>query len=157
MSKNANSPMTLGAAGAGPEGRIRLARSDFVWKGDHGLSPRATEGLGLGVSQSEMLKRLKEQDELRAKAADERLSKLPPTNPRSPLNPKRGEKQSVDVLSAILVENEARRQLRENIAHHRNVGSYVGRRHAMGYPVRGQRTTTNARTANKLNRIERRG
>lgn len=46
MSKNANNPATLGAAGAGPEGRIRLARNDFVWKGDYGLSPRGSEAIG---------------------------------------------------------------------------------------------------------------
>jgi small subunit ribosomal protein S13 len=45
--------------------------------------------------------------------------------------------------------------MRENIAHQRMIGSYVGRRHAMGLPVRGQNTQTNAKTARKLNRVER--
>jgi small subunit ribosomal protein S13 len=47
--------------------------------------------------------------------------------------------------------------LHANINHHRNVGTYRGRRHAAHLPVRGQRTSTNANTAKKLNRLERRG
>ncbi|KDQ17988.1 hypothetical protein BOTBODRAFT_545872 [Botryobasidium botryosum FD-172 SS1] len=62
-----------------------------------------------------------------------------------------------DPLSEIKIESELRREIRENIAHHRMIGSYVGRRHAMGLPVRGQNTRTNAKTAKKLNKIERRG
>jgi len=62
-----------------------------------------------------------------------------------------------DPLAALLLENEGRRAVKENIAHHRNVGSYIGRRHAMALPVRGQRTQTNAKTARKMNRIDRRG
>jgi ribosomal protein S13 len=38
------------------------------------------------------------------------------------------------------IENQLRRQLRDNIARLRDMGSYRGRRHAMGLPVRGQRT-----------------
>ncbi len=149
MSRNANNPATLGAAGAGPEGRMRLATKEFLWRGDHGRSPRAMLGVGAGVSQSEMLKRLKELDDKRSQST----SLLNPAIQK----PEPATESNRDVLVAVLVENEARRQLRENLAHHRNVGSYVGRRHAMGYPVRGQRTTTNASTARKLNKIERRG
>ncbi|KAG8931165.1 hypothetical protein FRC01_001776 [Tulasnella sp. 417] len=159
MGKNANNPATLGAAGAGQEGRMRLASPKFVWHGNAGLSPRAMEGVGLGVNQSEMLKRLKKGDDSKLERLEKYMRSLPPTHPRSTNNSKtpRSPEGQKDVLATVLVENEARRKLRENIAHHRNVGSYVGRRHAMGYPVRGQRTNTNARTANKLNRIERRG
>ncbi|KAF8519468.1 mitochondrial 30S ribosomal protein S13 [Hysterangium stoloniferum] len=60
-------------------------------------------------------------------------------------------------LKDLKIETELRRQVRENIAHQRLIGSYVGRRHAMALPVRGQRTKSNAKTAAKLNRIERRG
>ena len=49
----------------------------------------------------------------------------------------------------------ARRREARDIAHQRAIGSYVGLRHAMGLPVRGQNTQTNARTARKLNRIDR--
>ena len=61
----------------------------------------------------------------------------------------------VDRLREIKIESDLRRQMRENIAHQRMIGSYVGRRHAMHLPVRGQNTQSNARTARKLNRVER--
>jgi len=64
---------------------------------------------------------------------------------------------SKDPLLKLKIETELRREVRENIAHQRMIGSYVGRRHAMGMPVRGQNTQTNAKTARKLNRVERRG
>lgn len=64
-------------------------------------------------------------------------------------------KRKYDPLDSILLESDLRREIRQNIAHHRNIGTHRGRRHAMGYPVRGQRTHTNARTAKKLNRVER--
>ncbi|ODV91646.1 hypothetical protein CANCADRAFT_74003 [Tortispora caseinolytica NRRL Y-17796] len=60
-------------------------------------------------------------------------------------------------LNQYTIEDDARRQLRENIAVKRSTGSYVGRRHAMGLPVRGQNTRNNAMTARKLNRVDRRG
>ncbi|KZT51236.1 S13-like H2TH domain-containing protein [Calocera cornea HHB12733] len=62
-----------------------------------------------------------------------------------------------DVLRELKLESEGRRVIRENIAHHREIGTYVGRRHAMHLPVRGQKTKRNARTAARLNRIDRRG
>lgn len=64
---------------------------------------------------------------------------------------------SEDPLRAIVLESDLRRQLRANIAHHRDIGTYRGRRHVQGLPVRGQRTQSNANTASKLNRVERRG
>lgn len=64
---------------------------------------------------------------------------------------------SSDALRSIVLESDLRRQLRANIAHHRTIGTYRGRRHVQGLPVRGQRTQTNALTARKLNRVERRG
>ncbi|KAI0780990.1 mitochondrial 30S ribosomal protein S13 [Trametes elegans] len=60
-----------------------------------------------------------------------------------------------DSLREIKIESDLRRQMRENIAHQRMIGSYVGRRHAMHLPVRGQNTQSNAKTARKLNRVER--
>ena len=44
------------------------------------------------------------------------------------------------------VEGELRRQIRMNINHHHDIGSYKGRRHNLGLPVNGQRTKTNAKT-----------
>jgi CTP:molybdopterin cytidylyltransferase MocA len=43
-------------------------------------------------------------------------------------------------LSELTIENDLRRKLRDNIRRLRDMGSYRGRRHAMGLPVRGQRT-----------------
>lgn len=60
-------------------------------------------------------------------------------------------------LSELTIEADARALLRQNIALKRAIGSYSGLRHAMGLPVRGQKTRNNAKTARKLNRIERRG
>ncbi|CEP23582.1 SWS2 [Cyberlindnera jadinii] len=60
-------------------------------------------------------------------------------------------------LSELTIEGDARAVIRQNIALKRAIGSYSGIRHAMGLPVRGQKTRTNAKTARKLNRIERRG
>ncbi|KAG6814520.1 hypothetical protein H0H92_000046 [Tricholoma furcatifolium] len=64
-------------------------------------------------------------------------------------------KETVDPLKDLRIESELRRMIRENIAHHRMIGSYVGKRHAMHLPVRGQNTQTNARTARKLNQLDR--
>jgi small subunit ribosomal protein S13 len=44
------------------------------------------------------------------------------------------------------VEGPLRRQIQQNIARLKEIGSYRGLRHRRGLPVRGQRTRTNART-----------
>jgi small subunit ribosomal protein S13 len=44
------------------------------------------------------------------------------------------------------VEGPLRRQLQQNIARLKDIGSYRGIRHRRSLPVRGQRTRTNART-----------
>ncbi|CAG8800412.1 44336_t:CDS:2 [Gigaspora margarita] len=54
-------------------------------------------------------------------------------------------------LSNMKIETDLKREVINNIMHHRSIGTYKGKRHAMGYPVRGQRTKTNARTARRLN------
>ncbi len=63
--------------------------------------------------------------------------------------------KGMDPLRSLRIEADLKREMRENIAHQRMIGSYVGKRHAMGLPVRGQNTQSNARTARKLNRVER--
>jgi small subunit ribosomal protein S13 len=45
-----------------------------------------------------------------------------------------------------LVEGDLRREVSMNIKRLIEIGSYRGRRHRSGLPVRGQRTKTNART-----------
>jgi small subunit ribosomal protein S13 len=46
----------------------------------------------------------------------------------------------------VLVEGALRRQIQQNIARLRDIGSYRGNRHRRSLPVRGQRTRSNART-----------
>ncbi|SCU85197.1 LAMI_0C10440g1_1 [Lachancea mirantina] len=60
-------------------------------------------------------------------------------------------------LSSMAIEGDARAIVKENIALKRRIGSYEGMRHALHLPVRGQRTRNNAKTARKMNRIDRRG
>jgi len=60
-------------------------------------------------------------------------------------------------LSNMTIQNDARKIVRDNIKRLRDMGTYRGRRHAMGLPVRGQQTRNQIRTAAKLNRVERRG
>ena len=43
-------------------------------------------------------------------------------------------------LSTMTIGNEFRRRVVENIKRLRDLGTYRGRRHAMGLPVRGQNT-----------------
>ena len=46
----------------------------------------------------------------------------------------------------IKVEGDLRREVQADIRRKIEIGSYQGRRHRQGLPVRGQRTKTNART-----------
>ncbi|KAG7571468.1 hypothetical protein FFLO_00651 [Filobasidium floriforme] len=61
-----------------------------------------------------------------------------------------------DPLDTLKIETDLRRSLQSDIAHHRTIGTYRGKRHAASLPVRGQRTRTNAKTAKKINRVDRR-
>ncbi|QSZ29778.1 hypothetical protein DSL72_004295 [Monilinia vaccinii-corymbosi] len=60
-------------------------------------------------------------------------------------------------LSTMPLENELKRRLLDNLERLRAMGSYRGRRHAMGLPVRGQNTKGQISTARKLNKIFRKG
>ena len=58
-------------------------------------------------------------------------------------------KQILDLtaeLSKMHIENDLRRELRRNITRLRDMGTVRGRRHAMGLPVRGQRTRSQVGT-----------
>ena len=46
----------------------------------------------------------------------------------------------------LTVEGELRRTISSNIKRHMDIGTYRGVRHRKGLPVRGQRTSSNART-----------
>lgn len=50
------------------------------------------------------------------------------------------------ILDTYQVEGDLRKEIRENIARLKRIGSYRGHRHIVGLPVHGQRTRTNART-----------
>ncbi|KAM3078536.1 37S ribosomal protein subunit sws2, mitochondrial [Clarireedia jacksonii] len=60
-------------------------------------------------------------------------------------------------LSKLTIETALRRKIQENIRRLRAMGTYRGRRHAMGLPVRGQRTKSQIMTARKLNKELRKG
>lgn len=60
-------------------------------------------------------------------------------------------------LSQMTLETDARRIVQDNIKRLKDMGSYRGRRHAMGLPVRGQNTQNQTANARKLNRVDRRG
>jgi hypothetical protein len=45
-------------------------------------------------------------------------------------------------MSNMKIENDLRREVQESIMRLKDMGTYRGRRHAMGLPVRGQRTRT---------------
>jgi small subunit ribosomal protein S13 len=51
-----------------------------------------------------------------------------------------------DEVGKYTTEADLRRIVSQNIKRLKDIGSYRGRRHIMGLPVRGQRTKTNART-----------
>ena len=50
------------------------------------------------------------------------------------------------IESQYKIEGDLRREVQADIRRKVEIGSYQGRRHRQGLPVRGQRTKTNART-----------
>ena len=50
------------------------------------------------------------------------------------------------ITSSVTVEGDLRKDVTQNIKRLMEIGSYRGVRHRKGLPVRGQRTSTNART-----------
>jgi small subunit ribosomal protein S13 len=61
-----------------------------------------------------------------------------------------GDQELVKLRDAIeatyKIEGDLRREVQADIRRKVEIGSYQGRRHRQGLPVRGQRTKTNART-----------
>ncbi|RLV50655.1 30S ribosomal protein S13 [Nocardioides mangrovicus] len=51
-----------------------------------------------------------------------------------------------EIEANFRIEGDLRRETQADIRRKIEIGSYQGRRHRMGLPVRGQRTKTNART-----------
>lgn len=61
--------------------------------------------------------------------------------------------EGVELLRAeikkLVLEGDLRRLISTNIKRLMDINSYRGRRHRLGLPVRGQRTSSNAKTARK--------
>src|SRR3989338_5250766 len=60
-------------------------------------------------------------------------------------------KQILDTVKIYLnkkfvIEGDLKREVSGNIKRLKDIGAYRGKRHALGLPVRGQRTKTNSRT-----------
>jgi len=53
-------------------------------------------------------------------------------------------------VRGLKVSTILRKEVQKNIEHHFEIKDYRGNRHRLGYPVRGQRTRSNARTQKKL-------
>lgn len=58
-------------------------------------------------------------------------------------------------LSQMTIDIDAKKIVQDNIKRLRDIGTYRGRRHAMGLPVRGQNTRTQIYTARAHNKVER--
>lgn len=61
-----------------------------------------------------------------------------------------------DELVNLQIEEDLLRKVRGDINHLYSIGTWRGLRHAMRLPVRGQKSHPNAKSARKLNRLERR-
>lgn len=92
-------------------------------------------------------------DAPRLPLASPRFKAPSPSKPLLPVSARVQTKE--DTLKGLKIEAELRKEIRENIGHQRMIGSYVGKRHAAHLPVRGQNTQSNAKTARKLNRVDR--
>ncbi|ESZ95680.1 30S ribosomal protein S13 [Sclerotinia borealis F-4128] len=60
-------------------------------------------------------------------------------------------------LSTMPLDEQLKRRLQDNLLRLRTMGTYRGRRHAMGLPVRGQNTRSQISSARALNKVNRRG
>jgi small subunit ribosomal protein S13 len=74
------------------------------------------------------------------------LAKLDPAKLADDLTPEELRSVIGIIQSDFPVEGDLRREVSQNIRRLISIGSYRGLRHRRGLPVRGQRTSTNART-----------
>jgi len=81
----------------------------------------------------------------RAKAILEK-AKLDPAKKADDLNDEEINRLSSLLQTTYRTEGDLRREVAQNIRRLISIGSYRGIRHKRGLPVRGQRTSTNART-----------
>ncbi len=73
-------------------------------------------------------------------------AKLDPTKKADALNDEEIQRLVAVLQTDYRIEGDLRREVSANIRRLISIGSYRGRRHRAGLPVRGQRTKTNART-----------
>lgn len=73
-------------------------------------------------------------------------AKLDPSKKADDLSPEELRSLMSVVQTHYRVEGDLRREVAQNIRRLISIGSYRGLRHRRGLPVRGQRTSTNART-----------
>ena len=99
-------------------GRKRL---EFAFRYFYGIGPT----LALEVIEKVGLDRAKQADDL----TDDEIKRL-----------------SQVLQQEYQIEGDLRREVQQNIRRLISIGSYRGLRHRRGLPVRGQRTSTNART-----------
>jgi small subunit ribosomal protein S13 len=71
---------------------------------------------------------------------------LDPAQKADDLSPEELRKLLGVIQTGYRVEGDLRREVSQNIRRLISIGSYRGLRHRRGLPVRGQRTSTNART-----------
>ena len=75
-----------------------------------------------------------------------REAKLDPAKKADDLSPEELRSLLGVIQTGYRVEGDLRREVTQNIRRLISIGSYRGLRHRRGLPVRGQRTSTNART-----------
>ncbi len=73
-------------------------------------------------------------------------AKLDPAKKADELSDEEINRISGVLQTAFRTEGDLRREVAQNIRRLISIGSYRGNRHKRGLPVRGQRTSTNART-----------
>ncbi|AOW01316.1 putative mitochondrial 37S ribosomal protein SWS2 [Yarrowia lipolytica] len=61
-----------------------------------------------------------------------------------------------ELSTNVTIESDLAKKINADIERKRKTGSYVGRRHVMGMPVKGQKTRTNGKNARRFNRVPRR-
>ncbi|KAL0637705.1 hypothetical protein Q9L58_003265 [Maublancomyces gigas] len=60
-------------------------------------------------------------------------------------------------MSKLKLDTDLKKELTDNLERLRDLGTYRGRRHAQGLPVRGQKTKKQVMCARRLNCLNRRG
>ncbi len=73
-------------------------------------------------------------------------AELDPTKKADDLSDEEIKRLTEVLQTGYVVEGDLRREVSQNIRRLISIGSYRGLRHRRGLPVRGQRTSTNART-----------